>query len=334
MLNLRKKKTLLLIAWVIATYLLYLCFRGIEIERAWNEIRQAHPLWLLLGVAGHFSIFFLWAEQWVLFLPGKLIVSFKRMFEINALMCTAMNTLPFPGGHAMGVFLLAKREHVGHSAALSVMSLDQLCEGIAKLTVLLIVAGLTPLPPLMKQGIIGLVTIVFLFLCVLLYLAHRFHDYKESDPGHNRTLKEKIIHFVSRWGHQLEGLRNLRTFFYGVFLAYGMKLFEATAIWGVQKSFGVDLPVWSVLLILAALNLTTLVPLAPGNLGVYEATVFFIYQYLGIAPEQALALALVQHLCYLLPLAGTGYVFILLRNFFPLEPLSPASEPEEEASLP
>ena len=77
----------------------------------------------------------------------------------------------------------------------------------------------------------------------------------------------------------------------------------------------------------------TLVPLAPGNLGVYEATVFFIYQYLGIAPEQALALALVQHLCYLLPLAGTGYVFILLRNFFPLGPLSPESESEEEVSL-
>jgi len=329
--NRRKKKIFLLIAWVIATYLLYLCFRGIELEHAWQEIKEAHPLWLLLGVTGHFFIFFLWAEQWILFLPAKLTVSYKRMFEINALMCTAMNTLPFPGGHALGVFLLAKRERVGHSAALSVMSLDQLAEGIGKLTVLLIVAWLTPLPPLMKQGIIGLVIIVFCFLYVLLYLAHRFHDYKETDPGHNRTLKEKIIHFVSRWGHQLEGLRSLRTFLYGVILAYGMKLCEATAIWGVQKSFGIDLPIWSVLLILAALNLTTMVPLAPGNLGVYEATVFFIYQHLGIAPEQALALALVQHLCYLLPLAGTGYIFILLRNFFPQKPLP---EPEEEASAP
>ena len=104
-------------------------------------------------------------------------------------------------------------------------------------------------------------------------------------------------------------------------LAYGMKLGEVLAIWGVQKSFDVDLPILSVLLILATLNLTTLVPLAPGNLGVYEATVFFIYQYLGVAPEQALALALVQHLCFLLPLTGTGYIFILLRNFTSGKPL-------------
>ena len=99
-----------------------------------------------------------------------------------------------------------------------------------------------------------------------------------------------------------------------------MKLGEALAILGVQKSFGVDLPIWGALLILAALNLTTLVPLTPGNLGVYEATAFFIYRYLGIGPEQALALALVQHLCFLLPLAGTGYIFILLRSFIPKKP--------------
>jgi len=317
MLNQKNKNISLLIVWTVATYLLYLCFREIELELAWNQIKQARPFWLTLGIMGHFSIFIFWARQWILFLPSTTTVSFKRMFEVNALMSTAMSTLPFPGGHAFGVFLLAKKERVGHPAALSVMSLDQLAEGIAKLTILFIVGWLTPLPPLMKQGIFGLVVIIFLFLCVLLYFAYRFRKYKESGVSYHRTRKEKIIHFLSRWGHQLEGLRNPRIFFYGVILAYGMKLGEASAIWGIQQSFDVNLPIWSALLILAALNLTTLVPLAPGNLGVYEATVFFIYQYLGIPPEQALVLALVQHLCYLLPMAGTGYIFILLKNIIP-----------------
>ncbi|KMP11657.1 hypothetical protein UZ36_03745 [Candidatus Nitromaritima sp. SCGC AAA799-C22] len=333
MFNLRKRKFLLFLAWSFATGLLYLCFREIEFARAWEGIKQAHPLWLLLGIAGHFSIFWFWSRQWILFLPAAFNVSFMRMFEINALMSTAMNTLPFPGGHALGVVLLAKRERVGHAAALSVMSLDQLAEGIAKLTALLIVAWLTPLPPLMKQGIIGLVGVVFCFLLVLLYFAHRFRDIEPADPDHHRSRKEKFVHFVSHWGHHLEGLRDGRTFIIGVILAYGMKIGEAAAIWGVQKSFGLDLPVWSVLLILAALNLTTMVPLAPGNLGVYEATVFFIYKYLGVSPEQALGLALVQHLCFLLPLAGTGYIFLLTRNFIP-QKTSTLAEPAEEASTP
>ena len=311
----KQKKILLLIAWVFATLLLYICFREIDLEQAWNNIKQVHPLWLFLSIAGHFLIFIFWAKQWIIFLPRKVFVTFKEMFEINALMSTAMNTLPFPGGHAFGVFLLAKKEGVGHSAALSVMSLDQLTEGIAKLTVLLVVSWLTPLPPLIKKGILGLIVVILIFTSILLYFAFRFHDYKKIRTDSNKTLKQRTIDFVSRWGQQLEGLRNIQTFCYGVILAYGMKLGEASAIWSIQKGFGVDLPIWSILLILAALNLTTIIPLTPGNLGVYEATVFFIYQHLGIEPEQAIALALTQHLCFLLPLAGTGYVYILMKIF-------------------
>ena len=167
----KQKKILLLIAWVFATLLLYICFREIDLEQAWNNIKQVHPLWLFLGIAGHFLIFIFWAKQWIIFLPGKVFVTFKEMFEINALMSTAMNTLPFPGGHAFGVFLLAKKEGVGHSAALSVMSLDQLTEGIAKLTVLLIVSLLTPLPPIIKKGILGLIVVILIFASILLYLS-------------------------------------------------------------------------------------------------------------------------------------------------------------------
>jgi len=315
-----QKKILVFIAWAFATYLLFLCFREIEVEQAWKSIRQVHPLWLLLGVGGHFLIFIFWAKQWIVFLPGKVNLTFKEMFEINAIMSTAMNILPFPAGHGFGVHLLAKKKGVGHSAALSVMSLDQLTEGIAKLTVLLIVSWLTPLPPLMKKGILGLIIVIFLFLGVLLFFAFRFHNYKTIEVSSTRRLKEKALHFVSRWGHQLEGLRNFQTFFYGVILAYAMKLGEALAIWAVQKGFGIDLPIWSVLLILAALNLTTIIPLAPGNLGVYEATVFFVYQHLGIGPEQAIALALTQHLCFLLPLAGTGYIYTLTKFFLKNKP--------------
>ena len=60
-----QKKILVFIAWAFATYLLFLCFREIEIEQAWKSIRQVHPLWLLLGVGGHFLIFIFWAKQWI-----------------------------------------------------------------------------------------------------------------------------------------------------------------------------------------------------------------------------------------------------------------------------
>ena len=35
----KQKKILLLIAWVFATLLLYICFREIDLEQAWNNIK-------------------------------------------------------------------------------------------------------------------------------------------------------------------------------------------------------------------------------------------------------------------------------------------------------
>jgi uncharacterized membrane protein YbhN (UPF0104 family) len=58
--------------------------------------------------------------------------------------------------------------------------------------------------------------------------------------------------------------------------------------------------------VLACLNLATLVPVVPGNLGVYEAAVVFAYTRLGVPAEQALSVGLVQHLCYFCALAIPG----------------------------
>jgi uncharacterized protein (TIRG00374 family) len=90
-------------------------------------------------------------------------------------------------------------------------------------------------------------------------------------------------------------------------LALAKKAMETLAIYCVQRAFGIDLPLASALLVLAAVNLATLLPLVPGNLGVYEGAVVLAYTYFGIPPERALGVALVQHACFFLALALPGY---------------------------
>jgi uncharacterized protein (TIRG00374 family) len=311
----------------IASLLLFLCFRRIQWDRAWQELVRIRPSWLFLAVAVNLSIFVFWAAQWKVFLPKAHRVSFGRMIEINALMAMVMNTVPFLAGHALGVFLLAKREKVGNAAALSVIALDQLSEGIAKLSVLLLISLLTPLPAWIKKGILLVASGVSLLLLVLFFFSHRYRILSEFTQKQSKPLWKWAHSFISRWAHHLETLRSFRRFSLGILLAWAMKGAEATAIFAVQKGFHLDIPAWSVLLILAGLNLATMIPVTPGNIGVYEATVFFIYQYLGVHPEQALGLALLQHLCYLLPLVGTGYLLVIARNVFPEEPLQPSRTP-------
>ncbi|MFQ5449955.1 MAG: lysylphosphatidylglycerol synthase transmembrane domain-containing protein [Nitrospinaceae bacterium] len=314
-----RKKLSWVLAWVVASFLIYWCVQGVHWDRALSEWKNVHPWGLVLAVLFNLSILAFWAAQWKVFLPKRFHVSFGRMIEINALMAMTLNTVPFLMGQVLGVVLLAKREKVGHAAALSALALDQLAEGFSKISLFLLVATLTPLPAWMKRGILLAVLAILFLVIALFFFAHRFPGLQGSwkDPSHPRL--KKVIHSITRWAHYLEALRDFRILFFGLAMALGMKGMEAMAVFMIQKSFGLDLPIWTVFLVLASVSLATMVPVAPGNLGVYEATVFFIYQYLGVSAELALGLALFQHLCFLVPNILPGYLILLIRNFYPLK---------------
>ena len=77
----------------------------------------------------------------------------------------------------------------------------------------------------------------------------------------------------------------------------------------MQRAFGLHLPLGSAVLALGMLNLSTLLPIVPGNVGVYEGAVVLAYSRYGVTVEQAVGLAAIQHLCYLLALAAPGVLW-------------------------
>ncbi len=321
------KKWLWVLAWVIATAAIYFCVRQIDWDKALTEWTSVHGGWLLLAALADLSVLGFWALQWRVFLPKGYHVHFGRMLEINALIAMTANTLPFLAGHALGIVLLAKREKTGTPVALSVMALDQLAEGFAKLSLFILVAAFTPLPGWMKTGILAACAVIFLFTTLLFFCAFRYRQLKRFMRSHSSPRWKKLWHFISRWGHHLEALRSWKVFAVGLLLALLMKGGEVGLVYCVQKSFGLDLPIWTALFVMAGVSLATMVPVSPGNLGIYEATVFFIYQFLGLSPELSLGLALFQHILYLLPKFVVGYGILLFRNFYPAP--VPATTPAE-----
>ena len=109
-----------------------------------------------------------------------------------------------------------------------------------------------------------------------------------------------------------------------------MMFTQTLGIWAVQKSLNLELPVWAPILVMGALNLATVLPITPGNFGVYEGTAFLVYQFCGLSPELALSLALLQHLCFLVPMVGAGYLVLLFLTSAQKESLSEEKWVSEE----
>jgi uncharacterized membrane protein YbhN (UPF0104 family) len=252
--------------------------------------------WIVVAVASNALIQPVGAQQWRSLLPDGVRVSYGRMLRLFSLTSVANNTTPSLVGHATGAMLLANEPGVGKATALSVVALDQIAVGLVKIAVIGLAASLLPLPSWMKQGLAGLVVGVAVLLVAGVLIA-------------------------SRTRH-LAALREPTRFARGLACAAGVKVAEAGAILAVQCAFGLDVGARSVAVVLAASALGSVVPIAPANIGTYEAASFGAYRYLGFDADRALGIAVVQHVCQLLPAVGVGYVLLSLPRFKSRAPAS------------
>jgi uncharacterized membrane protein YbhN (UPF0104 family) len=300
------------LAWSVATGLVVLSLGRVDWSAVGGRVAAAHPGWLVAALVANAGILMLWAVQWRLFVPPSRPVSLGRMLDVTAAMALVCNSVPFFAGQVTGLHLLATRGGVGHAAALSVTALDQLAEGTAKLAVLLLLAAVIPLPPDLRSGLLALLVGVTGLAVVLVLLSRRAGWLRGAARAARTRWIGDLLRFASEGARHLRPLGRPRTVAAGAALALGMKAAEAGGILAVQHALGVTLPLWTVPLVLASVNLATMVSLAPANLGVYEAAAFVAYRWAGVPAETALGLALIQHLCFLVPMLGCGWVAVSL----------------------
>ena len=271
-------------AWIVATGLLVLLVRSVDVSRVLPVLEHTEVAWLFAAIASNLMIQPFGALQWHALLPVPATLSRRRLLRIFSLTSVANNTTPSIVGHATGTLLLAAEPTIGKAAALSLLAVDQLAVGLVKVAILLTASALLPLPEWMHRGLAALAVIVGAMLVGALVLAQR-------TP-------------------YLQSLRQPSRFAAGIAFAFCVKLAESGAIFAVQRAFGMSFSPERVLLVLAATALGGAIPVAPANIGTFEAAAYAAYRHLGLAPEAALGIAVVQHVCQLLAAVGPGYVLL------------------------
>ena len=290
------------LAWLIGTACLAVFLFSFDLTSALRQIAHIKIAWVLLAVLANFAVLPLLTAQWALLLPPPKSIRWAVLWECVTLSMAAMNTVPFGGGLAVAIGLIARRAETGWPGALSLMALEQLCDGVAKLALLLAALAVIPLPGNWRRGAWLLGAAVLAGLLVLYWLAQ--HPAKEASPRGWRH----------QWSRHLLIMKKPASFALAVGLSVAMKVAGLVSIYAVQRSLGVELPITTTTLILAATTFATLVPVAPGNLGIYEAAAFGAYRLLGVNELDAAALGLVLHLTFVIPAVGTGYLVTVWRT--------------------
>ena len=147
--------------------------RRLDPTRAWESIVAVRGAWLVAATLCYLAILPLWAWQWHLLAPRSISQKFRSMLRVVTTTSGVLNTTPLLVGEATGVVLLVAVTGLERTAALSVLAMDQLLVGIAKLVVLATAALLAPLPDWMARAALGLIVAVAALqhLCYLVALA-------------------------------------------------------------------------------------------------------------------------------------------------------------------
>lgn len=312
----RASRWMLLALWAALSVAIILALRELPWQRAVIHLQRLHARWLLAALVANLAILPLWAQEWRLLTPRSFGVTFRAMFAVVGITSTVLNSVPFFAGEAAGVGLLVTRARLSRGAALSVLAMDQLLVGFAKLAVIGAAAAVAPLPAWVRAGLASIVVGVAALLLVLLALAYRGTAARDWLLLGSSSAR-RVVARAAALGAHLEMLRELPRALRVCALALLKKTFELLAIVAVQLAFGLAPSLPLALLVLAALAVTTLLPIAPANLGVYEATVFAAYRFAGVSTELALGIAVIQHACFLVPMLGTGYVTLTMRQLAP-----------------
>jgi uncharacterized protein (TIRG00374 family) len=295
-----------ILGWLAATALLVFCLREVNGREVRDAMRLMDWRWIIIALLANAAILFAWTGLWWTVAPREERPTYSTMFEINAIASALMNTVPFLGGHAAALVLLVKRGGMTQHGALSVMALDQLGEGMAKVVTFALVAVSAPIPEWMRVGI-GTACIAVATLLLFLMLAAHAHLHIRGPEG-QQGMVARVRSFAAEWASRMETLRSARQSAAALMFAIGTKIAEGAGLLAVQLAFGVDLSVGATALVLAAVILGSMLPVAPGNVGTYEAAAFLAYRHLGIEPGGATLRAITGHLCFLIPSVAVGYL--------------------------
>jgi uncharacterized membrane protein YbhN (UPF0104 family) len=300
-----------LIAVVALAGLLVAALQRMDLGRAIAQLAVVRAEWLVLSVACYAAILPLWASQWTLLSPRTPVVRWRDMLAVVSLTSAVLNTTPMLVGEATAVVLLVTRARLDRATALSVLAMDQLLVGVAKLAVLALAATVAPLPDWMTHAVLGLLLASLLLGGSLVLAAWRHVNVSRILEG---VVPARLASAVGAFAGSLEPLRSAGRGLPALAIALLKKAVEVAAIACVHRAFGLPVPLSAAIVVLAVLNLATLLPIVPGNVGVFEAAVVLALTRFGVRPEQALGVAVVQHLCYFVALAVPGLLFAMRRR--------------------
>jgi uncharacterized protein (TIRG00374 family) len=287
------------LAWVLHGYDLR------EIEAAVKDLDWP---WVCLCVIFDLLVYVCHGWRWTIVLSPIQKVPLWRTVQAIYIGLFANEVLPLRTGEVIRCYLQAHWNRLYLSIVLASAAIERLMDGVWMVVAFLITANFLKLP----GGIVDVVRVlsVLLLLALALLMFIIFHKHHA-----HAVVKE------SRWAatlrHVVDGLHlmgNWRTLSAGMFASLVYLVLQVLSLWALMKAYRLDLSIFAGAAIIVVVRFGTVIPNAPGNLGLFQAVCTVALMLFDVEKDVAKTFSFLMFIALTLPLLLGGAVAVALTG--------------------
>ena len=251
------------LGYTISAGCLIWVLRGYPLGELGPTLRSLDYRWVGLALVADFGVYVAHAWRWTTLLGPVSRLSLWRTLQAIYIGLFANEALPLRTGEVIRCYLLAHWNDLRLSLTLASAAVERIIDGIWIVIAFLLTASFVQgIPPEVILGAQALAVLLLLCAGVLTWIVMR-----KQHP--HAALVE------TRWSvtlrHIVEGLHlmgNPRTLGLTIAISLLYLALEVVFVFALMRAYGLDLSILAAGGVLTILRLTTVVPNAPGNLGV------------------------------------------------------------------
>src|ERR1700730_3024416 len=272
-------------------------------------IRSLDWKWVVLAVVTDLAAYIVHAWRWNTLLNPVPALGLWTLVQVVYIGLFANEVLPLRVGELIRCYLLAHWNNLRLSLGFASAALERLIDGLLMVAMFIVTASFV-------KGIPRDIIILVQLIGVLLFFGMAILAWIVFHKQHVHLMMAE-----SRWAstlrHIVEGLHlmgNRRTLGLTTLISLIYLVIQVVSYWALMKAYGFDLSFWVAGAVLAIVRFGTVVPNAPGNVGLTQVACLAALKLFDVEPNVAKTFSFVLNLVTVLPLLIGGAVATALTG--------------------
>ena len=304
-----RSRVLLILTYLLSLGCLVWTLRGANLGELKDDIATMDWWWLGVAVIADIAVYCWQSVRWRLLLRPVEPVSFRQAVSAIYVGLFANEVLPFRAGEILRCYMVSRWTKLPFSVAISSALIERIFDGIWLCLCLILTLRVMRLHHHMRwladSGyVLGIVVLSgAAVLALAMFLRQKTRSLLSGD-GWQRHVRV-LIDDLNLIGHS--------KYLYFAFLqSLPYLLLQVIPIYACFRAYGFDLSIGVAFALMVVLRLGSVVPQAPGNLGLFQLlTKQALERMFNVAPAEAARFSLVLWGTVTIPLLIAGFVALM-----------------------